>query len=126
MTMTIIIIIIIIEPDWSDVLPLHSCRFLFPMLFWAMAGSHVVMDVEREEKEIDGLIEFLLQYQPTPKLNKLPDIPVTRTPNENNSKLTKGPVRHPKKRNIAEISLLSPLAESREAGIKQSTFEVVI
>ena len=51
-----------------------------------MAGSHVVMDVEREEKEIDGLIEFLLQYQPTPKLNKLlPESPVTRTPNENNS-----------------------------------------
>ena len=91
-----------------------------------MAGSHVVMDVEREEKEIDGLIEFLLQYQPTPKLNKLPDSPVTRTPNENNSKLIKGPGRHPKKRNIAKISLLSPLAESREAGIKQSTFEVVI
>ena len=106
--------------------PLRSRRFLVPILFWAMAGSHVIMDVEREEKEIDGLIEFLLQYQPTPKLNKLPESPVTRTPNENNSKLTKGPGRPPKKRNIVEISQLSPVAESREAGIKQSTFEVVI
>ena len=91
-----------------------------------MAGSHVVMDIEREEKEIDGLIEFLLQYQPTPKLNKLPESPVTRTPNENNPKLTNGPGRPPKKRHIAEISQLSPVAESKEAGIKQPTFEVVI
>ena len=91
-----------------------------------MAGSHVVMDNGREEKEIDGLIEFLLQYQPTPKLNKLLDSPVTRTPKENISKVTRGPGRPPKNRHTAEISQLPPVAESKEAGIKQFTFEVVI
>ena len=84
------------------------------------------MDIDREEKEIDGLIEFLLEYQPTPKLKKLTDSPVTWTPKENISKLTRGPGRSPKNRHTAEISQLSPVAESKEAGIKYSTFEVAI
>lgn len=106
--------------------PLCSRRFLVPILFLAMAGSHVVVDVEREEKEIDSLIEFLLQYQPTPKLNKLPDSPVTRTPRENISKIAKGPGRPRKNSTTAESSQLSPVVESKEAGIKQSNFEVII
>ena len=89
-----------------------------------MATSQVVVDVEREEEEIENLIEFLQQYKPAQKLDKSLDSPITKTPKEKISKPGRG--RPPKNKPVTEVPPLSPIVTSKEGPFKPSTFDVVI
>ena len=82
-----------------------------------MAGAVVnqFIDIDKEQKEIDDLIQSLLQFKPTKKSNETPSVPVNQnTPKNPAKRATRGAGRATKNASVSESPLLSPSVVSSD------------
>ena len=86
-----------------------------------MAGSHVFLNIEKEEEEIEKLIQFLLEYKPPPKADNCSNSPAVKTPVNSKAKPLKSSRGRPKLHPPS-----SPVVGSSDGNIFQSSYETII